>query len=102
MPTDPLQLARLGALKATDAPSQLPSGILPGTSSKGASWITSLTKPFDAYFRNYQIRQQQEFALKAQEQQGQQALQLEKAKTQNIYLVAIGLVATAVVLGAFK
>jgi hypothetical protein len=80
MPTDPLQLARLGALKATDAPSQLPSGILPGTSSKGASWITSLTKPFDAYFRNYQIRQQQEFALKAQEQQGQQALQLEKAK----------------------
>ena len=102
MPTDALQLGRLGVLKATNAPSQLASGILPGTSSKGASWITALSKPFDAYFKNYQIRQQQEFALKAQEQSGQQALQLEKAKTQNIYLVAIGLVATAVVLGAFK
>ena len=102
MPTDALQLGRLGVLKATNAPSQLASGILPGTSSKGASWITALSKPFDSYFKNYQIRQQQEFALKAQAQQGQQALQLEKAKTQNIYLVAIGLVATAVVLGAFK
>lgn len=102
MPTDALQLGRLGVLKATNAPSQLASGILPGTSSKGASWITALSKPFDSYFKNYQIRQQQEFALKAQAQQGQQALQVEKAKTQNIYLVAIGLVATAVVLGAFK
>ena len=102
MPAEALQLGRLGVLKATNAPSQLASGILPGTSSKGASWITALSKPFDSYFKNYQIRQQQEFALRAQEQQGQQALQLEKAKTQNIYLVAIGLVATAVVLGAFK
>ena len=100
--TDPLQLGRLGALRATNAPTRLASGILPGTSSKGGSWISTLNTGFNAYFRNFQVRQQQEFALKQQAQQGSQALQLEKAKTQNIYLAAIALVGVAVVLGAFK
>ena len=100
--TDPLQLGRLGALKASNAPTRLASGILPGTSSKGGSWISTLNTGLNAYFRNFQVRQQQEFALKQQAQQGSQALQLEKAKTQNIYLTAIALVGVAVVLGAFK
>ena len=49
---DPLQLGRLGVVTGTTAPTRLPTGSLVGTSSKGASWITSLTKPFDNYFEN--------------------------------------------------
>ena len=99
---DPLQLGRLGVVTGTTAPTRLPTGSLVGTSSKCASWITSLTKPFDNYFEIYKTKQQQEFLLKQQAQQGTTALEIQKAKTQNIYFTAVALIAGAVIIGAFK
>ena len=75
---DPLQLGRLGVVTGTTAPTRLPTGSLVGTSSKGASWITSLTKPFDNYFEIYKTKQQQEFLLKQQAQQGTTSIEKQK------------------------
>ena len=40
--------------------------------------------------------------MKQQAQQGTTALEIQKAKTQNIYFTAVALIAGAVIIGAFK
>ena len=55
-----------------------------------------------SYFEIYKTKQQQEFLLKQQAQQGTTALEIQKAKTQNIYFTAVALIAGAVIIGAFK